>query len=142
MVERRTINLEDYYDLGDKVYLAFTMDTDPLAFGWGWRIDNFTVGNPSVNTLDQVDEKGFSARVINNPAQDVIRLELINTESGKDIRYQVIDLNGRLVNQGRTINSFAGEQLEQIDVSDLAAGIYLVNVQWGNQVQAIRVVVR
>ena len=140
LTERRVIHLEDFYDVGDEVFLSFTFESDPFVTGWGWRIDNFTVGNPSVNTIDIIDEGGFSARVIQNPVIDVINLELINNEEARDLRYNVVDMNGRMVYQGRIMNQFRGQQIEQIDVSNLPSGLYLVNVQYGTTQQAIRVV--
>lgn len=142
LIMRHVINLQDYYDIGDEVYLSFSMSSDPFALGWGWRMDNLNVGNSSVNTIDVVEEKGFSASVITNPVEDNIQLELINTEADKDIRYDIVDLNGRQVVRGKILNSFQGNRVEQIDVHNLPGGLYLVRVMWEGKQRGIRVVKR
>ncbi len=85
-------------------------------YGSGMTIDNIRFVDPSASVGSEI-ANSFS--VYPNPANDV--LNIANTIGAELISVTVTDLNGRTVKQ---FNS----SVEQINISDLNAGVYFVNI--------------
>ncbi len=65
-------------------------------------------------------ERSKSITVYPNPVEDQLTIDIRNSELVIGTEYQVYDINGRVVKNGKIVN-----ELDEILVSDLTAGIYL-----------------
>ncbi len=87
-------------------------------------VDNDTT-NLSVHNLSQ---NGINDIVVYpNPVADVLH---IKTSLDSDIYYEIFNLNGSVVNSGMSVN-------KMINISELKAGIYLLNVNHSNNIYRI-----
>jgi hypothetical protein len=66
-----------------------------------------------------------------NPADDVVNV-VFSATSSSDVTIQVIDLNGKVLQTTPVNNVFEGNNLLQLNVSNLSAGIYMINIDAGS----------
>ena len=128
----RKINMidEGNFALGDTVAVRFRLFSDPFAFGWGWSIDNLSIQDLSSAVSDFVDEQNFD--VIPNPASDEVLVSLNLDDTAENMQINIVDITGRLI-QERTLSNPSLRIREQIDISQLESGVYLVNVIFNNR---------
>ena len=108
--------------------LAATYNNLPIYVGikcvsddqFGFAVDDFKVTTTGLK-IDEFFTKNFSIHP--NPVNDVFSLTAKNGVSLENV--QVIDINGRVVNETNVSDSDS----VQINVSDLTAGVYFVKVQ-------------
>jgi hypothetical protein len=106
-----SFNLDAYAD--QNVYIAINyLSSDSFAL----LVDDFSVTTASAS-VDSPLANSFS--VYPNPAKDMLNIS--NSIGAELLSVTVTDLNGRTVKQ---INS----SVEQINISDLNAGVYFVNI--------------
>ena len=128
----RKINMIESGDfaLGDTVSIRFRLFSDPAVFGWGWAIDNLEIQNLDTAVDDFVDEQNFD--VIPNPASDQVLVSLNLEDTADDMQITIVDITGRLI-QELSVTDKSLRIREEIDISDLESGIYLVNVIFNNR---------
>jgi Secretion system C-terminal sorting domain len=64
-----------------------------------------------------------------NPAHDLLTIELNkNIESGQHVRIEVTDMQGKLMLYQEYVSD---SPIFQLDISELSAGMYIVNVRAG-----------
>ena len=96
------------------------------------------VENPDINTLHtfvegtllnnhEVASKSF--KLYPNPANDLITIESINN-SNTDFEFEIYNLLGSKVLNGKSSG--------QIDISHLANGTYILQIQQDNQKQSLK----
>ena len=93
--------------------------------------ESFGIQQMACATGVEAVEKQVELRVFPNPASEVLRLE---GEPGS--RWSVLDAMGREVMQGTTRSD-----VEAVDVSGWAEGVYFVQWTWGAGIRTERVVV-
>lgn len=124
-LEERTLDLSDF--VGETVYVAFRHYdvTDQFRLG----IDDVSVeaGTMGVSDLD----KNFSA-VYPNPVVDSFNVNLSSKFNANNVKVTVTDLAGRTV---KTFGSAAS-----YNVSDLAAGVYVVKITDGKNTETKKIV--
>jgi hypothetical protein len=97
------------------------------------KFDNFTSRASSDDTLsNSVDLSQNIFSVYPNPASNVVNIE----NTGSIDAVNIIDINGRVVKK----QIFAGETNIQLDVSELASGIYIMNIISEGNVTAKKIV--
>ncbi len=128
----RKINMIESGDfaLGDTVSIRFRLFSDPLVFGWGWVIDDLEIQNLNTAVEDFVEEQNFD--VIPNPASEEVLVSLNLEDSAEDMKITIVDITGRLI-QERILTNQSLQIREQMDISDLESGVYLVNVIFNNR---------
>ena len=77
-----------------------------------------------------MEEQNFD--VIPNPASDEVLVSLNLDDSTDDMKITIVDITGRLI-QGRSLTNQNLRIREQMDISELESGIYLVNVIFNNR---------
>ncbi|MDO4727814.1 MAG: choice-of-anchor J domain-containing protein [Bacteroidota bacterium] len=107
-----TYNLDDY--VGQTVYLAIQCVSNDQ---FGFVVDDFSVTTGNTVSVDSYLASQFT--VFPNPVNDV--LSISNTLGAEINAISVTDINGRVVKQ---INA----NVEQVNVSDLNAGVYFLNI--------------
>jgi len=91
-------------------------------------LDNIgTVIQSEINTaVDDPINPGLEMSIFPNPANDVINVS-INSNYSEDVLLELTGIDGRTY-KAMNIASNKGTQSEQLDVSNLAAGFYLVKI--------------
>ncbi len=140
-IVRRGINLLDYYDIGDEVYLSWQVISDPFSNGWGWRIDDIQIGNSTVNTVDNGIE-GISVKLINNPVVDQALIEVENTTESLDFDFLLYDINGKIVSKIEPLKRFSGKTQFSVDLSNFSAGTYILASQAGSNYRGTTKIVK
>lgn len=80
-------------------------------------------GKSSTNEMD-VSEDGVSILVYPNPVKDVLYIE---TSIDENAAYEVIGLNGKIVQHGNQ------SKFTELDVSDLDKGAYILKISYDNE---------
>jgi hypothetical protein len=111
------------------------------TFGRGlYRCNDFRkpvgVDEPTI----AITAKNLNISVYPNPVINHANVKFNLIESGK-VNYSIYDLNGRMVRNETTAFLPVGEQQIQLNVTGLKAGTYLLKLQSGKQVNAVKVLV-
>ncbi|MFK7934641.1 MAG: M12 family metallo-peptidase [Saprospiraceae bacterium] len=128
-------NTEQFYQVKDDAPLR-------RAF-YRLRTQN-TDGSEDISTLLFLERKNTNALKINNlhpiPATNRLTIKWSNpTSATTSIR--LMDFTGKVVQQHR-VNSVAGQQIQQLNVADLNAGIYFITIEQNGQVVSQKVSIR
>ena len=107
-----TFNLDPSYD-AKQVYIAINCVSNDQ---FGFAIDDFKVTTTGTVSTEQFFTENFS--LYPNPTSDVLNISSKNGLEIKEIK--ITDLSGRIV---RTLNN-----VSTINVSDLSAGTYLIDI--------------
>jgi hypothetical protein len=74
-----------------------------------------------------------------NPATDVVNIQFYSEESDKYV-VRILDLSGRTIYMEEGFSN-TGENSQQLNVSDLASGIYYVELTSAGQTEKIKLMV-
>ena len=122
----RSIRVSDFLNPTSTVQIIIRVpDLDPDVNITEGGLDYFSVTNSSVLELSQ--ESTGQLVVFPNPVSD--RLTVVLTDALSK-RYDLTDLNGKLLLSGELVKDY-----DEIDVSDLTSGCYLLRM--GNSVQRV-----
>lgn len=93
-----------------------------------------TIGGGQVITpfIPEVDAQVENFRLFPNPATNHIRIEYELLDPGP-VLARIFDFSGRLIQETASLNSVKGVHTQQIDITQLQGGIYLVVLQAGKQ---------
>ncbi len=116
----RVFDLNDFYSAGDEVFLRFRLISDPFVEGWGWSIDDFTIGDGTVNT-HLINDPGFIVKILGNPVQDILRLS-IQDENPDQILFHVISRTGQMAAPNNPASSV--NEIHELNISHLTSGVY------------------
>ncbi len=94
-------------------------DTGDFIF---FENEDATVGTTATQAQD------LSFQLSPNPAFDLVQLNINAPVDASDVLIQVIALNGQVLQQGLT-NLAPGQQVVQVSVSDLPAGLYAIRIE-------------
>lgn len=106
-----TYGLDDY--AGQSIYIAIQCVSDDQ---FGFLVDDFSITTTDSASIDTALAGSFS--VYPNPAKDVLNIS--NSIGAEITAVTVSDINGRTVKQFGSVS--------QINISDLNAGVYFVNI--------------
>ncbi len=119
------------FSTGDQVLIRFRLHADQLTRGWGWAIDNLQIQTPKVIPVTALPEPVFEATQVSlypNPSTTgEFMLEGKFSEAAGKTTVSVQNLAGlRVFSQAldRAHSTFSA----RLDLSRLAAGVYVVNV--------------
>jgi len=101
-----------------------------------WFID-MEIGAIETNILEANKTLNFS--LYPNPVTDQITIDLNLEEISKTVNIQIVDINGKIVTNNNFTNM--SDSRLNINTSDLASGIYLVNVFTESGVKSERIMV-
>lgn len=102
----------------------------------GNKSDPFTLYTDVTDKAGIVDENGIRTRIFPNPVEKTLFIEF--AESDKDLKINVLDALGRVV----TVQLQETSNGYHIDVQNLNAGLYFIEVRKGNAMQREKFVVR
>lgn len=116
------------------IYFDFN---DPIVTNTAWvTIDNPATGNPiNVTVISSTEtlENKLNVTVFPNPNKGLL---MVNLQESTDAMLSLISLNGQLLKQFEIRN----ESNAQLNISDLPAGIYLLNIQTDKKVAMMKIV--
>jgi len=121
LIQNHTINLNDFYEAGEVVYLRFRLVSDPLAEGWGWMIDNISYNAGIV----AVEELPATVALQNHPNPFSTSTVLQYTLSQKsEVNAALYSIDGQLISPIIQATQGAGLHTFQVNTSSLESGIY------------------
>ena len=148
LVRPRTLNFLSTGNFGrnDVVLIRFRLFTDQLVHGWGWQIDNLKIQvppPPPILATEPLPLASFS--VYPNPARGSVQViaELVQTLS-QSTTEGTLTLSGPT---GQTLRRLPvavqnGKQIsEQLDVSQLPAGMYFLQLTAGDAKQVKKIMI-
>ena len=134
LIAEKSIDLTQFFDEGDTIFLRFRLVSDPFVEGWGWWIDNINISSASTSTVELLaDGSKFNVRIFPNPISESGRI-FFELPEPADTRISIVDLSGNEIKVIERARLTSGEHQYMFDRENLLAGIYLVRFQIGQQV--------
>ena len=127
-----TISLSQF--AGQELIVKFECNS---AFGNNLWLDNFWINTAA---LGEEEIQAVQAKLYPNPARDAVKVSLQVSEAG-DALVEVINLNGQTV-IAQTASVEAGMQSIDLNVADLANGVYTVKIALNDRVETLRFTVQ
>jgi len=129
---------------GDQVIIRFRLHADVGAHGWGWWIDNLNIqGASTISNPILAIEPGTEIRdlqVSPNPTSGrlLIQMPLAGNEN-KEVNIVFSDMMGKMILSKKY--QLTGDLFkEELDLSSLAQGTYLLQVQTGDKLISRKIV--
>jgi hypothetical protein len=94
------------------------------GFGDNLFVDNINISNTAITGVEETVVSEFS--IYPNPAVDVVNVSLNLTETSK-VNIQVVNNLGQTVIL-RNLGELTGTSINQVDISSLASGVYMMNI--------------
>ncbi len=127
-----TISLSQF--AGQEVVVKFECNS---AYGNNLWLDNFWINTAA---LGEEEIQAAQAKLYPNPARDAVKVSLQVSEAGEAL-VEVISLNGQTV-IAQTASVEAGMQSIDLNVADLANGVYTVKIALNDRVETLRFTVQ
>ncbi|MEZ4798397.1 MAG: DUF4394 domain-containing protein [Flavobacteriales bacterium] len=149
-----SVEIDIYYDLAsqmNRAYIAANSASNSndmfysldLATGMTMEIgmigDGLMVKDIASAILEVavgVDEFAQENQLVNiypNPATDVLNISMVSDQAGM-VNLTLVDVTGKIVKSINQIQILSGSNMKQLNVSDLAPGIYFANINLEGQV--------
>lgn len=97
-----------------------------------FKLGEYVFANGKSSVLIGINEKNKSSielEVYPNPATTELTVKLVNYKNGNALDYEIMDIEGKFIKKISSTNS-----LNQINVSDLAKGSYILSVRDKNKI--------
>jgi len=127
-----TISLSQF--AGQELIVKFECNS---AYGNNLWLDNFWINTAA---LGEEEIQAAQAKLYPNPARDAVKVSLQVSEAGEAL-VEVINLNGQTV-IARSTSVEAGMQSIDLQVGDLANGVYTVKIALNDRVETLRFTVQ
>ena len=127
-----TISLSQF--AGQELIVKFECNS---AYGNNLWLDNFWINTAA---LGEEEIQAAQAKLYPNPARDAVKVSLQVSEAGEAL-VEVINLNGQTV-IAQTTSVEAGMQSIDLNVADLANGVYTVKIALNDRVETLRFTVQ
>lgn len=127
------------FKAGDKVLVRFRLLADPLAYGWGWTIDNLNIQGPSgkpvivtPTVLGNEPSSTIEVTISPNPSPNgEYKLKASFAKATKSVTINVVNIFGVSVFNEQHTNS-GNEFNHTINLANLSNGYYLLKLQTEN----------
>ena len=146
LLKKREIDMlaSGKFKAGDQVIIRFRLHADVGAHGWGWWIDNLNIqGSSTISNPILAIEPGTEIKdliVSPNPTSGrlLIQMPLFGDE-GKEVNIAFSDMMGKLILSKKY--QVTGDLFkEELELSALAQGTYLLQVQTGDKLISRKIV--
>jgi len=114
------VKVVDAAGSGDWNWVGFGADIQP-SIGLHLSITAPFLDAPTISAIDEVDVKLYP-----NPANEMLNME-VSFDEPTDVRYIMTDVSGRVLNI--TYSKNVTSEIQTLDVSRLAPGVYMVSVK-------------
>ena len=134
----RTLDLSAY--AGQSVHIAFRNVTN--TNGYGLWIDNISVSGVVTTAVREVDNDAFAMKLAPNPASyGTVQLSYTLQDASR-VELAIQDMTGRTLVSLPQGNRPTGNNQAPIDVSQLAAGTYIVSIRSDKKIGTVKMIVR
>ncbi|WP_460956225.1 T9SS type A sorting domain-containing protein [Spirosoma litoris] len=144
MYRRREIPLLNQttgFKAGDQLLIRFRLFADPLSYGWGWAIDNLFIQTPVPLILAEGPIREGSFKLYPNPVSNgTMQLEAELLKPTSELGLTISSLTGQPIRQ-LTLKVNGKQISEQLDVGQLPAGLYLMQLKVGDSIQTKKVII-
>ena len=128
------VDLTDFLSPGDVLSLRFFMVSDQFLNPDGFYVDDLVLlerNSNEVSTSTPIANDRFSLKVMPNPSPGLsqLQLRLPNAYQGP-VSWKLVDASGQIMKTG-TLSALAGYASEELDTSELPAGIYFLQLETG-----------
>ena len=129
---------------GDQVIIRFRLHADVGAHGWGWWIDNLNIqGASTISNPILAIEPGTEIRdlqVSPNPTSGRLLIQMpLLADGNKEVNIVFSDMMGKMILSKKY--QLTGDMFkEELDLSSLAQGTYLLQVQTGDKLISRKIV--
>ncbi len=144
LLKPRTILIQaaGNFKANDVILIRFRLFADQLAHGWGWQIDNLKIQvapPPPVLATEPLPMASFS--VYPNPASGSVRVMAELSQTATEGTMTLSGPSGQTLRQ-LPVTVRNGKQInEQLDVSQLPAGMYFLQLNAGDAKQVKKIMV-
>lgn len=122
------INLSEFHDQGDIIFIRFRLSADEGLSSWGWGIDNIIIAKE--NTTATIDINTTAISIFPNPASNY--LEVIHDKSLKYNMLELINVEGMVINRQPIVDNYES----RVDLINVSSGIYFIRL-YNNKDQTI-----
>lgn len=103
--------------------------------------DNITEERPEAVSLNSVEQIATSIDLYPNPAQSTTTLSY-NLTSSSNVTLNIFDMNGRLISSLNKGRQGAGLHTQEISLSSLSKGVYMIQIITNNATQSSKLIVQ
>lgn len=139
LLQNHTIDLTNFYETGDVVYLRFRLVSDPLAEGWGWMIDNIVYNGGIVS----VEELPATVALQNypNPFNESTVLQYTLSQKS-EVHATLHSIDGKQISTLLQASQGAGLHTYHVNTASLESGIYFCRFRVDGQEKTLKWVKR
>ena len=146
LLKKREIDMlaSGKFKAGDQVIIRFRLHADVGAHGWGWWIDNLNIqGSSTISNPILAIEPGTKIRdlqVSPNPTSGRLLVQMpLLADGNKEVNIVFSDMMGKLIFSKKY--QVTGDMFkEELELSALAQGTYLLQVQTGDKLISRKIV--
>jgi hypothetical protein len=123
----------DNISAGDTLLVRFRLFSDPFANGWGWVIEDLTIG-PLVDAVSEI--ANHAVTVYPNPGKGIFKIStgISGSANYKPLHYSVFNASGvRLINA-----STLGSSETLVNISDYPSGLYIIIIYLDDGIKTIK----
>lgn len=118
------INFGDKFAAEELILFRFRVISGPAVTSWGWALDYVSIQEPPLTpVIPEIKESSVS--IFPNPSQGNVTMEYI-LKNPSDITIHVADIYGKTSGRLLTASRKAGYHSENLDLSGMAQGTYLI----------------
>jgi hypothetical protein len=132
-----TMSLIGAFQPQDTVIIRFRLFADQGAHGWGWAIDNLNI-QADVTGTEPLAASAFT--IFPNPTNGLLTVEARLASVVSQVNVSVVNTLGAPVVDRHFANTTA-HFMGQLDLGGLSPGMYIVNVEAGEQQITRKIVV-
>ncbi|WP_375443319.1 T9SS type A sorting domain-containing protein [uncultured Fibrella sp.] len=144
LLKTRTIGLQTSgkFKANDVILIRFRLYADQLAHGWGWQIDNLKIQVPPPPVILATEPLPMASfAVYPNPASGSVRVTAELSQAATEGTMTLTSPSGQTLRQ-LPVAVRNGKQIsEQLDVSQLPAGMYFLQLNAGDARQVKKIMV-
>lgn len=148
LLKKREIDMlaSGKFKTGDQVIIRFRLHADVASHGWGWWIDNLNIqGASTISNPVLAIEPGTKIRdlqVSPNPTSDRLLIQmplLVDGNTEKEVMIRLSDMMGKMI-LSKKYQIWGDLFKEELDLSTLSQGSYLLHVQTGDKLISRKIV--
>lgn len=125
LFKEQSINLRDYFNVGDEIVIKLSLVSDQYATSFGWAIKSINANT----TLSLEDQIAGNEGLYLYPTIVENKLNLRSGNAIANATISIYDLNGRKI---LTTSRNLSPKEEQLDVIHIPSGIYILQVKGEN----------
>lgn len=133
------IRVTDVTVIGTVSGLSDGYDVDGIV-GMNQCANSTNSGRNTESFTEVIGEGEYGVTIFPNPADKLVSIEINATNSTDNYTVTVIDVMGRVVANEVILNSASSSMIQNMDISSLPSGLYLVTVKNNDNIEVTRFV--